>query len=73
MTYGTLTVTGDFLRYTRDIVGEMRPNHPYLIETLARMSGDTEQFTRKMMWVAKSRGWVEASGKGGRVYYTRVK
>ena len=73
MTYGMLTVTADFLRYTRDFVGEMQRGHPYLIETLARISGDTEQFARKMMWVAKSRGWVEASSKNGRVYYTRVK
>ena len=73
MTCGILTVTGDFLRYTRDFVGEMQAGHPYLIETLARMSGDTEQFARKMMWVAKSRGWVESSGRNGRVYYTRVR
>ena len=68
-----LTVTPQFVRYTMDIVSEMQPDHPYLIETLARISGDTVEFTRKMMWVAKSRGWVTASSKNGRVYYTKVK
>ena len=67
-----LTVTPQFVRYTMDIVSEMQPDHPYLIETLARISGDTVEFTRKMMWVAKSRGWVTASSKNGRVYYTKV-
>lgn len=68
-----LTVTREFLGFTRDLVDLMPADKPMLIETLARFSGDTIPFTRKMMWVAKSRGWVTASSRNGRVYYTKVK
>jgi len=68
-----LTVTREFLGLTRDLVDLMPADKPMLIETLARISGDTIPFTRKMMWVAKSRGWVTVSSKNGRVYYTKVK
>ena len=68
-----LTVTREFLGFTRDLVDLMPVDKPMLIETLARISGDTIPFTRKMMWVAKSRGWVRAEPRKGRVYYTKVK
>ena len=69
---GILSATPQFVRYTKDLVDLMPADKPMLIETLARISGDTVEFTRKMMWVAKSRGWVTASSKNGRVYYTKV-
>ena len=68
-----LSATPEFLGFTRDLIDLMPINKPMLIETLARISGNTIPFTRKMMWVAKSRGWVTASSKRGRVYYTKVK
>lgn len=67
-----LTATPQLVRYTKDLVDLMPADKPMLIETLARISGDTIPFTRKMMWVAKSRGWVTVSSKNGRVYYTKV-
>lgn len=70
---GILSTTPQFVRYTRDLIDLMPIGKPMLIESLARISGDTIPYTRKMMWVAKSKGWVRAEPRKGRVYYIRVK
>ena len=70
---GLLTARPSVVYYAMAVIDKMDLGHPYLIETLARMWGDTESYCRTLLWLGENRGRIERSRRAGRTYYMRVK
>ncbi len=70
---GLLTARPSVVYYAMAVTQKLDVGRPYLIETVARIGGDTPSYSRMLMHIAESRGFVEKSERNGRVYYTRVK
>lgn len=70
---GLLTARPSVVYYAMAITQKLELGRPYLIETVARIGGDTPSYSRMLMHIAESRGFVERSERNGRVYYTRVR
>ncbi len=70
---GLLTARPSVVYYAMAITQKLELGRPYLIETVARIGGDTPSYSRMLMHIAESRGFISRSEKAGRVYYTRVR
>ncbi len=70
---GLLTARPSVVYYAMAVIDKMELNHPYLIETLARMWGDEITYARTLLWLGENRGRIERSRRAGRTYYTRVR